>query len=174
MQLAGCELSKLRLWQGKAPAFGFAEGAAYDPPLATLAIGCRTRSLPLAQLLSKLQPAGQQPQPFQQLELCGALPDAAAVAGWDQLSQLRELSLTGLRPRPTAACEQALAALLHNASHLCALAITGVPHAVLGVIPLCLTSHCGLSSLSLVGQGLTDLPAGDYLAGGWVNRDRLF
>ena len=63
------------------------------------------------------------------------------------------------------ACKRSLAALLQQATSLRSLAVKCI-YPNLGAVPPCLASYCGLTSLQLQRQGLTELPTGEYLAGG--------
>lgn len=158
-QFAGHALYRFRLWQCK------------NLPLPTLSVVCHLDALPLAQLVGTLQPAGAAPCAFQRLELVGSLPGPGSLAACTQLSQLRELQLVNTyAPAGSNALEQVLAALLQQASRLCSLALNcpDTRAAKLRAVPACLASYRGLTSLSLVGQALDDLPPGEYLQGGWL------
>jgi Leucine-rich repeat (LRR) protein len=62
--------------------------------------------------------------------------------------------------------QQVVAALLQRASRLRSLAIhSEAGDATLGAVPACLASYHGLTSLALSGQGLQELPTGEYLSG---------
>lgn len=154
MQIAGCELSVCRRWHEMAGMPSLHLGLANPMPPGSL-----------ARLLSSLLPAGAAPCPFQGLHLSGHVADPAAVAGCPQLSQLLELSWGACPCHGQAQCERSLAALLQQATSLRSLAVK-CSYPNLGAVPPCLASYHGLTSLALEGQGLRELPAGEYLAGG--------
>ena len=177
LQFAGCALFTCRLWPGTAlSSNASAEGEAGRQPLPTLALHCAAPVPSLAHLLSALQPAGAAPCAFQRLELTDTLP--SDLAACTQLSQLRELSLVyrwtvfdggALPPTLVALLQHAmspLAALLQQATGLTALHISSESEETkLRAVPACLASYRGLTSLSLVGQALVELPSGSYLTG---------
>lgn len=169
--MAGCTLSRLRVWQGATVDFGAGDGAPLHLPLPTLAVGCMSLFTPLPRLLGALHPAGAPPRTFQRLELSGMTLDPADVAGYTQLAQLSELSVANIWHEDVEGLfEQLVSALLQQASRLRSLALrssTEDLEEMLWQVPARLASYCGLTSLSLTGQHLEELPAGEYLTGVW-------
>ena len=168
LQVAGHELFRLQLWQGKTDGLSADEDAPPELSLLTLALGCRSAEQSLPQLLSCLQPPGAPRRQFERLELSGALPSATAVAGCSQLCQLQALSLSGMWDAMLGGrIERAIEGLLQQASRLSSLAVSSeAGYAQLGSVPPRLAGYRGLTSLVLKGHILTELPAGGYLAGG--------
>lgn len=163
-QVGDCELMRCKLWQGTP----ISRHAAL---LLILSLKC-WRPLPsMARLLSALQLCGTSQRPVQQLEIEGSLPHAAGLVGCTQLRQLRELYLdTSYTELSADERDSALAALLRNATCLTGLELIHYGRQPMGgaatALPACLTGYRGLSRLTLLGQSLEDLPAGEYLAGG--------
>lgn len=167
-QVGDCELMRCKLWQGTPT-------SRHAVPLLTLSLKC-WRPLPsMARLLSALQLGCTSQRPVQQLEIEGSLPHAAGLVGCTQLRQLQELYLDTSYTAPSAdERDSALAALLRNATCLTGLELIHYGMRPLGgattALPACLASYRGLSRLTLLGQGLEDMPAAQYLAGAVRNR----
>lgn len=162
------------LWHGAACSIACRGLSTPQWPLPTLELHCTSPVPSLARLLSALQPAGAAPHVFQRLELKHRLPQPHQLATCTQLSQLRELSITDPLPAAGSSLADALAGMLQQATRLSSLHISTDDSwgrfAMLGTVPACLASYRGLTSLALSRQGLTELPDGDYLAGGWAHR----
>ncbi len=169
LQVAGCGLSTLRFWQGSTLDLGAEDGAPQHLPLPTLALGCCVPDLALSELLGFLQPAGAPPRTFERLELGYELPDPDSAAECTQLGQLSELAVAGMSGEPQdGTFQQRLAAILQQTTRLQSLAVcSGQEDATISDVPDCLASYSRLTSLSLTGQHLEQLPAGPYLTGEW-------
>ena len=171
-QMGGCELKRSMLWQGSMDALRInAAYPAIELPLPTLALHCTSPVPSLAWLLSALQLAGAAPRAFRRLELQGHLPQPHDSAACTQLRQLSELVVKDVQPAAGGTLKLGLAGLLQQAGQLSSLEIStdwGRPgkDAALGAVPACQASYRGLTSLSLNGQELADLPDGEYLTGG--------
>lgn len=160
------------LWHGMLLPMPFHCGE-HEIPLPTLRLGCPRPLASLPLLLDALRPSSAEACTFQCLEVDGCLLSPAALAGCSQLRQLRAAALIDTMTFDGSSLEASLAALLQQATRLSSLAIASSSYAadfedfvLLGAVPACLASYCGLTSLVLRGQHLTDLPAGEYLAGG--------
>ena len=105
-------LRRCRLWQGTFSC----NGRRFHVPVPTLHLDFSEPAPSLAPLLSALQPAGAAPCFFERLELLGSLPQPAALAGCDQLHQLRELSLDFRAYTAGRELDECLAVLLQQAS----------------------------------------------------------
>ncbi|KAI7837611.1 hypothetical protein COHA_008537 [Chlorella ohadii] len=141
-QVAGCMLSRLRLWQGGTLDLGFEQGAAQHLPLPTLALGCCEPEAPLSELLGFLQPAGMPPRKFERLELSGKLPDPASLAGCTHLGQLSELPVACKLQMPVQPVE-----------------FGAEPIALVVAAQVRQAAHACLDTLDLSGNGIAILPA---------------
>lgn len=152
-------LRRCRLWQGTFSC----NGRRFHVPVPTLHLDFSEPAPSLAPLLSALQPAGAAPCFFERLELLGSLPQPAALAGCNQLHQLRELSLDFRAYTAGREMDECLAVLLQQASSLSSLSISvrTAPRSP----PTCLVGYHGLRRLALTGSCRVELPAGEYLSG---------
>lgn len=172
-QIGGCALNNCMLWHGRIDPLRIKYWMGQkELPLPMLALRFAATIPYVPRLLRALQPMGASPRAFQRLKLEGCLPQPRGIAACTQLRQLSELALENVQPADGNTLEGTLAALLQQASQLSSLDISinvcrpPGQGAALGAVPASLASHRGLTRLSLVGHGLVDLPAGDYLTGG--------
>lgn len=127
----------------------------------------------LPRLLAAVVPPGIS---LQRLSVVNSTLDVAALLGCTQLRHLRELCLgqavcSSVDPRiASGTLAEAVEVLLEQAPQICCLELDSgshnSAHFQLGTVPSGLVRCQHLTRLVLRGQGLSELPCGDYLTGG--------